>query len=176
MLLADMKALQRITASFPAEIQSGICAQLADCLVAVISQRLQFRSDLKIQAPECEVLMPIHAVKNFIRRGEFFKMMSCMETGADQGMWTYARYRTWLDAKSNWYMPGSESDDEIAGDLPPTEEAIVALPPVTARTAPQPVESPVTSSSPARPKSGRLEIEPEEGGLNAIISKLKEEE
>src|SRR5579871_6799180 len=63
------EALQRITASFPAEIQSSICAQLADCLVAVISQRLQFRSDLKIQAPELEVLVPIHAVKNFIRRG-----------------------------------------------------------------------------------------------------------
>ncbi len=83
------EALQRVVAAFPAEIQNSVCAQLADSLVAVVCQRLQFRGDLKIQVPECEVLMPsTHAVKNFIRRGEFFKMISSMETGADQGMWT----------------------------------------------------------------------------------------
>src|SRR5882757_7688189 len=63
------EALQRVVAAFPAESQNSVCAQLADCLVAVVSQRLQFRPDLKIQVPECEVLTMSHAVKNFIRRG-----------------------------------------------------------------------------------------------------------
>lgn len=172
------EALQRITASFPAEMQSGICAQLADCLVAVISQRLQFRTDLKIQAPELEVLIPIHAVKNFIRRGEFFKMMSCMETGAEQGMWTYARYRTWLDAKTSWTIPGAEIDEDPATDMPAVEEtrAALPLPTVTKRVAPTTAEEiPVTPTA-VRSKSGRMEIEPEEGGLDAIISKLKTKE
>src|SRR3954469_12740811 len=34
------EALQRIVSAFPAEIQTAVAAQLADCLVAVISQRL----------------------------------------------------------------------------------------------------------------------------------------
>ncbi len=171
------EALQRITASFPADVQSGICAQLADCLVAVISQRLHFRTDLKIQAPELEVLIPIHAVKNFIRRGEFFKMMSCMETGAEQGMWTYARYRTWLDSKPNWHIPGSELDEDLGTDFAAAEEIRMTLPPPTAKVASStPPEKTAASAAPAKSASGRLEIEPEEGGLNAIISKLKTKE
>jgi len=39
------EALQRVVGSFPAEIQSSVAAQLADCLVAVISQRLHFRDE-----------------------------------------------------------------------------------------------------------------------------------
>ena len=79
-----VEALQRVVAAFPSEIQNSVCAQLADCLVAVVCQRLQFRTDLKIQVPECEVLTPTHSVKNAIRRGEFFKIISSMETGADR--------------------------------------------------------------------------------------------
>src|SRR5258708_15577745 len=113
------EALQRVVAAFPAEIQNSICAQLADCLVAVICQRLLYRNDLKMQVPECEVLMPSsHAVKNFIRRGEFFKMMSSMETGAEQGMWTYQRYRTWLETKKNWHTADGRDDEEPAGEKP----------------------------------------------------------
>src|SRR5205085_2264865 len=61
------EALHRIVSAFPAEIQGSVCAQLADCLVAVISQRLIFRPDLNMRVPECEVLVGNHAVKNFIR-------------------------------------------------------------------------------------------------------------
>ena len=51
------EALQRVVASFPAEIQGSISAQLADCLVGVISQRLRFRPELNIRVPECEILV-----------------------------------------------------------------------------------------------------------------------
>ncbi|HEX9046513.1 MAG TPA: ATPase, T2SS/T4P/T4SS family, partial [Verrucomicrobiae bacterium] len=51
------EALQRVVGAFPAEIQGSIAAQLADCLVGVISQRLRFRPDLNIRVPECEILM-----------------------------------------------------------------------------------------------------------------------
>src|SRR5262249_23667444 len=50
------EALQRLVSAFPAEIQSSVAAQLADSLIAVISQRLHFRQDLNIRVPECEVL------------------------------------------------------------------------------------------------------------------------
>src|SRR5205809_529961 len=77
------EALQRVVSAFPAEIQSSVSAQLADSLVAVIAQRLRFRADLNILVPECEVLMATHAVKNFIRTREFFRLVSVIETGAE---------------------------------------------------------------------------------------------
>ena len=168
------EALQRVVAAFSPEVQNGICAQLADCLVAVVCQRLQFRPELKIQVPECEVLMPSHAVKNFIRRGEFFKIVTAMETGVDQGMWTYQRYaRTWLESRKNWHMPGQQVEEEPAGELPVMEEMKVAPPPISraaASAAPTTTKSPTVNST---KNEKLLEIEPEEGGLEAIISKLK---
>jgi len=100
------EALQRVVSAFPAEIQSSVSSQLADCLVAVISQRLRFRPDLNIRVPECEILMATHAVKNFIRNRDFFKIISSLETGAEHGMWSFQRYRSWVDSRTNWYVPG----------------------------------------------------------------------
>src|ERR1041385_7579216 len=97
--------LQRIVSAFPAEIQNGIASQLADCLIAVVSQRLHFRPDLNIRVPECEVLMATHAVKNFIRNRDFFKIISSLETGAEHGMWRFQRYRTWLNSRKTWHVP-----------------------------------------------------------------------
>lgn len=168
------EALQRVVSAFPSEVQNGVCAQLADCLVAVVCQRLQFRPDLKIQVPECEVLMPGHAVKNFIRRGEFFKIMSSMETGADQGMWTYHRYRSWLESRKTWHIPGQQVEEEPAGELPMMEEMKVVAPPPLMTRAPASEPSPKTPTTTASStKEKLLEIEPEEGGLEAIISQLK---
>jgi twitching motility protein PilT len=172
------EALQRVVAAFPSEVQSGVCAQLADSLVAVICQRLMFREDAKMQVPECEVLTPTHAVKNFIRRGEFFKIVSMMETGADQGMWTYHRYRTWLDSRKTWHRAMDAPEEEMAGGFADTDEfRAPPLPPTTMQSH-MPSASPAVGKAPASektvaPKEGRLEIKPEEGGLEAIISKLK---
>ncbi len=176
------EALQRVVSAFPSEIQNSVCAQLADCLVAVICQRLQYRPDLKFQVPECEILMPGHAVKSFIRRGDFFKMISAMETGAADGIWTYARYRTWLEAKKTWQTPGEKSPDEPADEPGAAEEVTPLLrpslsqPSVPARPGKIPTHastpSPATTGS-AKNRDNLLEIEPEAGGLEAIISKLK---
>src|SRR6185503_7661294 len=99
------EALQRIVSAFPAEIQSGVRAQLADCLVAVVCQRLRFRPDLKMRVPECEILISSIPVKSFIRNGDFFKIISALETGAEHGMWTWHRYQTWLENKTVWHFP-----------------------------------------------------------------------
>jgi twitching motility protein PilT len=174
------EALQRVVSAFPPESQNSVCAQLADCVLAVISQRLQYRTDLKMQVPECEVLMSGHAVKNFIRRGEFFKLVSAMETGANEGMWTYQRYRTWLESRKTWHLPGDNGADEpTGGDITTTEEVTPLARPSRA-ASPPPLRAGKTSSAstPATGGSSKnrddlLEIEPEAGGLEAIISKLK---
>jgi twitching motility protein PilT len=168
------EALQRVASAFSPEIQSSVCAQLADCMVAVVCQRLQYRDDLKIQVPECEILMPTHAVKNFVRRGEFFKVVSMMETGAEQGMWTYHRYRTWLETRKTWHFPEQRSDDESPSDGPEAEEIRMPLPspPAHAPVAAPKVHAP-DAAAPLKSTGGALEIVPEEGGLEAIITKLK---
>ena len=126
-----------------------------------------------MQVPECEVLIPTHAVKNFIRRGEFFKIVTAMETGADQGMWTFQRYRSWMEAKKNWHIPGQQAEEEPAGDLPVLEEMKVAPPPMSRMPASVPTTKAPSPAAGSAKRETLLEIEPEEGGLEAIISKLK---
>ncbi len=120
-----VEAVQRVISAFPADIQGNVAALLADCLLAVVSQRLRFRPDLNIRVPECEILMPTHAVKNFIRNRDFFKIASALETGAEHGMWTFQRYRAWLDSRTKWYFPDQNPEP------PDTESAEL-------RTGPQP--------------------------------------
>jgi len=162
------EALQRVASAFPAEIQNAVCAQLADCLVAVISQRLRFRPDLNIRVPECEILVPTHAVKSFIRNRDFFKIINAIETGADSGMWTFQRYAKWLEGRTNFFVPGQSAEPP---DSEPTETApATPLPPIA--TAPK-VEKKgkVPSSSPAANEGQRIEIEPEEGAFGKILKK-----
>lgn len=159
------EALQRIALAFPAEIQASVCAQLADCLVAVISQRLVFRNDLNMRVPECEVLVATHAVRNFVRTRDFFKIASALETGADQGMWTLPRYRTWLQNRKKWHLPSEPAeapDSEPATELQPAP-ATPAAPMPGNTTSPQ-IPTPSATGD-------RIEIEPEEGAWGKILKK-----
>jgi twitching motility protein PilT len=148
------EALQRIINAFPAEIQGNIAAQMADCLIGVISQRLQFRPNLNICVPECEVLMATMAIKNFIRNRDFFKIISSIETGAEHGMWSYPRYRAWLDKRTNFNLGGREtaSEDEESGT-----EVSPAPPPLGNSS-----QASGIAAAPVVAEPGRIEIEPTE--------------
>ena len=164
------EALQRVVASFPAEIQGAISSQLADCLVGVISQRLRYRPDLNIRVPECEILLATHAVKNFIRTREFFRIASALETGADNDMWTFQRYARWLDSRTQWFFPDQNpepADAEIA-ETP----AYSAPPPPPLPTKPSRAAAGLAATEPTN-VGGRLEIEAVEGGLEKILRNLK---
>ena len=176
------EALQRIVAAFPAEMQNSVRAQLADCLTGAIAQRLRFRPDLKIRVPECEILMPSMAVKNFIRTGEFFKIPSALETGAEHGMFTFQRYQNWLETKKTWHIPNPTEKAE--SDL--VESAATELPPLPAipGTLVSPKSKSSTGSRSARAEgspaiasksSGPIEIEPVEGGLDELLRNFEKE-
>ena len=164
------EAIQRIASAFPAEIQSAVCAQLADCLVAVVSQRLRFREDLNIRVPECEILMATHAVKNFIRTRDFFKIISALETGAEYGMWTFQRYAKWLDSRTNFFVPGETPEPPEArmpDDFPTAPPPLPVSAPKMERKVPF-----------AKPPIGagvkdvqRIEIEPDESVFGKILKK-----
>jgi twitching motility protein PilT len=165
------EALQRIVSSFPSDMQGAVRAQLADCLVAVICQRLHYRPDLKIRVPECEILLPTMAVKNFIRTGDFFKLVSAMEMGAEHGMWTFQRYQTWLESKKAWHFPfedkppDSEPDD-VSPEIP-VQPPAGAAPKAAGKKA-----APGTPGA-ASKSSGPIEIEPVEGGLDELLRKFE---
>jgi twitching motility protein PilT len=166
------EALQRVVSAFPSDIQSPVRAQLADCLVAVICQRLRFRSDLKMLVPECEILMPTIPIKNFIRHGDFFKIVQVMETGAEQGMWTWQRYQSWLESKKTWHFP----DPGEAAESEPVESSAAfpsLLPqPMPARSAATP--APAKTGLRGERPGGPIEIEPVEGGLSEVLRKFED--
>ena len=146
------EALQRVVSSFPPEVQTGICSQLADCLVAVICQRLRYRADLGILVPECEVLIATSASRGVIRQGQFFKLGTVLDSGGQDGSWTFARYNDWLSGKSDWSMP-AEGPPEVVEAAP-----VAALP--AARVA-TPMKKPVAGTK-VSPPPGVVEIEDEE--------------
>ena len=173
-----VEALQRLVAAFPSEIQNNVRAQLADCLVGVVSQRLRYRADLKIRVPECEILTPSLAVKSHLRSGDLFKAVSAIETGAEHGMWTYQRYQAWLENKKSWYLPG----DAESPDSEPVESLEPASLPMRRTLAPGAVSAEVKKektsllqSSPTSAPGGPIEIEPVEGGLDQLFQHLKDE-
>ena len=166
------EALQRVVSAFPAEIQSAVSAQLADCLLAVISQRLRYRPDINMRVPECEILMPTNAVKNFIRNRDFFKIISAVETGGEHGMWSYQRYRTWLDNRARWNNPDQNPEPP---DTEPQEEAATpvmpALTPAPAKVArPERKADAAPAAAPGN-TPGRIEIEPEESEFGKILKR-----
>jgi twitching motility protein PilT len=156
------EALQRVVGAFPAEIQNNVAAQLADCLIGVVSQRLQFRPGLNICVPECEVLTASLPIRNYIRTREFFKIISALETGAEHGMWTFQRYRNWLDKRPNFNLPSRETESEESESAVPgkTLPRLAAAPSssttTTLRAAIPPAPRPEASAP------GRIEIEPTE--------------
>jgi twitching motility protein PilT len=165
------EALQRVVSAFPAEIQSAVSAQLADCLLAVISQRLRFRPELSMRVPECEILMPTNAVKNFIRNRDFFKIISAVETGGEHGMWSYQRYRTWLDNRTRWNNPDQNPEPPDSEPMETTTPAVPALAPLPAKVArPERKVEPAPAAIPGK-TSGRIEIEPEEGEFGKILKR-----
>lgn len=168
------EALQRIVLAFPAEIQNNICAQLADCLVAVVCQRLRYRADLGIRLPECEVLRPTMPVKAFIRSREFFRIHQALETGAEHDMWTFDRYQKWMAKQKNWRLP-SQADE--SPDTEPSETIVKSQPqPVPGALKPPggPPQTPEKQAAGAsQTPPGPIVIEPVAGGLPEVLRKLK---
>jgi twitching motility protein PilT len=96
------EALNRICMSFPSEIQGSIRAQLADCLVGVVCQRLDFLGPRMIRVPHCEMLLANSAAKGTIRSGQMSNIANVIQGGADEGMWTFDRYQHWLGQRREW--------------------------------------------------------------------------
>jgi twitching motility protein PilT len=139
------EALNRIVMSFPAEIQGSVRAQLADCLVGVVCQRLEYLESEQLRIPRCEILTGSVAARGTIRAGTFSQLSNVIQAGGEDGMWSFDRYQRWIDERRDWVRPGNAVD--VPDELPPRP----AQPPAPRARAPV-----------ARPSDQSIEIDIEE--------------
>jgi twitching motility protein PilT len=99
------EALSRLCMSFPSEIQNSIRAQLADCLVGVVCQRLHYLDRWQLRVPSCEVLLPNSGARGTIRGGQFSQITNVIQSGGEEGMWTFERYQRWIEQQKEWVRP-----------------------------------------------------------------------
>ena len=121
-----VEALQRVVSTFPADTQFGVRAQLADCLLAVVCQRLIFRPERNIRVPECEILFANMTARSIVRNGKFFKLNDVLQTGASDKMWSLQRYNEWLENRNDWYIRNEYSGREPVDILKNSDNAALA--------------------------------------------------
>jgi twitching motility protein PilT len=80
------QTVNRVIDVFPADQQEQVRVQLAESLVAVISQTLLPTSDGTGRVVACEVMVATPAVRNLIREGKVHQIPSAIQTGAKDGM------------------------------------------------------------------------------------------
>jgi twitching motility protein PilT len=120
------EAVSRLCMSFAAEIQGSIRAQLADCLVGISCQRLDFLAAHRLRVPRCELLLPTSGVRGTIRSGNFSQLANVLQAGGEEGMWTYDRYQRWMEQASDWVRPAPAAP---VRDMAESEEAVRASSP-----------------------------------------------
>jgi twitching motility protein PilT len=161
------EALSRICMSFAPEIQGSIRAQLADCLVGVVCQRLEYLEGLRFRVPRCEVLYANTAAKGTIRAGQLSQISNVIQAGGEEGMWTFDRYQRWIEQKKDWVRPApptaSGADEPDVVVVTPRPNLTRAAPPATRpKTAPgRPAVAPKPATAP--PGDGPIEIPAEDG-------------
>ena len=105
-------------------------------------------------------------MKAHIRNREFYKILSVLETGAEQGMWTWERYRSWMEKQRNWFRPDVTVD---SADEENADAVAAALPPA------RPASSGITKSPPPGPPADtdRIVIEPDDISWEDLLKTLK---
>lgn len=174
-----MDAIYRLMMSFPPERQSSVLAQLGDCLLAVVSHRMSFRSEIELSVPVLEIAMATHAVKNAVRKGEVTKLISILQAGGPDGSWTFERYQQWLDEKKDWSIPArfpgaplDAVDEELSTPAVRAEspQGVPQGPPNIRR---RPLAGPPRGTQVS--SDGRIEIPEVEVDLEAIVRRFKDD-
>jgi len=136
-----IEALQRVVSAFAPETQFTVQAQIADCLLAVVCQRLIYRPELNLRVPLCEILYANMTVRSIVRSGRFHKLTDVLQSGAADRMWSLSRYQEWLDSRSDWYLRDPRTHQEPV-EIPKSDsrERIPASQPDRIPRQPRPAE------------------------------------
>jgi twitching motility protein PilT len=162
------EAMSRICMSFAPEIQASVRAQLADCLVGVLCQRLDYLEAQQLRVPHCELLLANSAARGTIRSGQLGQLSNVIQSGGEDGMWSFDRYQRWMSQHKEWVRP--PSIPPVADDPPAAVRPAPLKPAAPASRAPV---APKASAAPkAAPNPGEIVID-EELDLNEIAELAK---
>jgi twitching motility protein PilT len=174
------EALTRLCMSFPSDLQASVRAQLADCLVAVCCQRLEFLIGARLHIPRCEVLLPSPGAKGTIRSGNFSHLATVLQSGGEEGMWTFERYQRWIDQVTDWVRPPSAAAlrAQVDSSAPRPLAGLRSAMPPAAKSAPSPARpsmQPPAGSAPSRtsPKEDVIEVPADDMDLAALAELAK---
>jgi twitching motility protein PilT len=129
------EAVTRLCMSFAPEIQGSVRAQLADCLVGVLCQRLDFIETHQLRVPRCELLLASQGARGTIRSGNFGQLSNVIQSGGDDGMWSFDRYQRWMSQHKEWHRPSAAT---AVVDDPPAALAAPATTATPVRRTPVP--------------------------------------
>ena len=94
-----------------------------------------------------------------------------METGSESGMWTWARYQTWLGKRTSWHLP--TATDEAPDSEPADAKPLLATSnPAAAKRETGAAPSPLGAAAAGGNTARAIEIEPIEGGMGEVLRKL----
>jgi twitching motility protein PilT len=177
------EALSRVCMSFPSDIQPSVRAQLADCLVAVCCQRLDFLSAQRMLVPRFEILLPTSGAKGTIRAGTLSQLANVLQSGGDEGMWTFERYQRWMAQVVDWVRPPAAAARERRASLnssAPSSRVVEPPPRPPPAPRPRPVGTVKATPTPADHASSAtargedvIEVPAEEMDLAALAELAK---
>jgi twitching motility protein PilT len=159
------EALSRICMAFPAEIQGSIRAQLADALIGVVCQRLDFVAAQQLRVPRCEMLLASSAVRGTLRAGQFSQIPNVIVAGGEDGMWTFDRYQRWMEQKTDWVRPARVR-------TPASGEAVEAV--SVSRTPPRPTASGAKRAAPQRQPEISIEEDIDPSEIAELARKIEQ--
>jgi twitching motility protein PilT len=172
------EALSRLCMSFPSDIQASVRAQVADCLVGLSCQRLDFLSAHRLRVPHCEILLPSSGAKGTIRAGNFSQIANVLQSGGDEGMWTFDRYHRWMEQVSDWVRPTQGAPRSAEGSLPGRTAGLrqgTTVPP-PASMPPRPAAKPAQTKpvrAPSAPADDVFEVPAEDMDLAQLAELAK---
>jgi twitching motility protein PilT len=85
------ETVDRIVDVFPSDQQKQIQIQLANTIEGVIAQRLVPKQNSNDRAAIIELMLGVSAIRNLIREGKSYQIMSIIQTGSQYGMQTYEK-------------------------------------------------------------------------------------
>ena len=127
------------------------------------------------------MLLPNSGARGTIRAGQFSQIANVLQSGGDEGMWTFDRYQRWIEQKSDWVRspvaaPAAEREAVTVVHAGPTAAAAHA--PARARPTPTPAPRATGMVSTAPPTSSGdapMEISIDEGVDLAELARQAEE-
>jgi twitching motility protein PilT len=68
---------------------------------------LQYLQRWQLRVPQCEILLPNSGARGTIRAGQFSQITNVIQSGGEEGMWTFERYQRWIDQQKEWVRPAA---------------------------------------------------------------------